>query len=253
MSLRDCYTLETGALLHDIGKVGVPDAILLKPGPLTREEWRVMRRHERVGAEIVEASFASKKLTAIVANNRTYFEGNPDNPDMPKGTEIPLGARILSIADAYDSMVSDRVYRKGRTPQEAYEELKACAGTQFDPELVERFIQTVSQRSDLREGRMQGVSKKAAGSIGRQIERLMTALDSRDRAGLHALAGRLKSTAEKYGVSEVADKAGYLETAVENDQDVLEILKAANELIDLCRATQSAYISGVEADTATAE
>jgi len=250
MSLRDCYLLETAALLHDIGKVGVPDAILLKPGALTDEEWKVMRRHQRVGVEIVDASFNSRKLTTIVGDYRAFFGGNPENPNSPKETEISLGSRILSIADAYDSMVSDRAYRKGRSPREAYKELRRCAGTQFDPELVERFIQTVSQRNDLRDERMHGVSKKAAGSIGRQIERLVTALDSRDTAGLQVLAGRLKSSAEKYGVSEVAEKAGHLETAAESNQDAIEILKAANELIDLCRATQNAFLEGVESDAA---
>lgn len=247
MSLRDCHVLENAALLHDIGKVGVPDAILLKPGALTDDEWKVMRRHERIGAEIVDASFSSAKLTAIVGNYRLFYGGKPDDSNSPKGTSIPLGARVLNIADAYDSMVSDRSYRKGRSAKEAYEELRRCAGTQFDPELVEHFIQTVSARDDLRDARLRGVSKKAAGSIGRQIERLIIALDSRDTTGLQALAGRLKASAEKNGVSEVARKAGSLETAVETNQDVIEILKAANELIDLCRATQSAYLEGVSA------
>jgi len=249
MSLRDCYVLENAALLHDIGKVGVPDAILLKPGPLTADEWKVMRRHERIGVEIVEASFNARKLTTIVGNYRVLFAGNPGEPNRPKGTSIPLGARILSIADAYDSMVSDRSYRKGRSPQDAYEELRRCAGTQFDPELVEHFVQTVSRRDDLQDARVRGVSKKAAGSIGAQIERLVTALDVRDTAGLQALAGRLKSSAEKNGVSEVAEKAAHLEDAVETDEDVIEILKAANELVDLCRATQSAYIEGIKSSS----
>jgi len=146
-------------------------------------------------------------------------------------------------------MVSDRSYRKGRSPQDAYEELRRCAGTQFDPELVEHFVQTVSRRDDLQDARVRGVSKKAAGSIGAQIERLVTALDVRDTAGLQALAGRLKSSAEKNGVSEVAEKAAHLEDAVETDEDVIEILKAANELVDLCRATQSAYIEGIKSSS----
>jgi len=249
MSLRDCYVLETAALLHDIGKVGVPDAILLKPGALSADEWNIMRRHERIGVEIVEASFSARKLTAIVGNYRVPHGGNPNEPNQSKETNIPLGARVLSIADAYDSMVSDRKYRKGRSAQEAYKELRRCAGTQFDPELVEHFIQTVSQRNDLRDARLHGVSKKAAGSIGRQIERLITALDSRDVAGLETLAGRLKSSAEKYGVSEVAEKAAHLESALEANQDVIEVLKTANELVDLCRGTQRAFLDGVESST----
>lgn len=249
MSLSECYVLETAALLHDIGKIGVPDAILLKPGPLTNEEWEVMRRHERIGAEIVEASFNSRELTTIVGSYRAFYGGNPKAPNAFKGTDIPLGARILSIADAYDSMVSDRVYRKRRSEQQACDELRRFAGTQFDPELVERFIQTVTARHDLRDARVHSVSKKAAGSIGRQIERLIAALDSRDIAGLQTLAGRLKSSAGKYGASAVAEKAAHLETALEANRDVMEVLKTANELVDLCRGTQRAFLDGVKSST----
>ena len=108
-----------------------------------------MRRHDRVGQEIVEASFGTQKLTTIVANHSAHYGGSPHNAALPKGNNIPLGARILSIADAYDSMVSDRVYRKGRRPKEAFDELRRCAGSQFDPELVELFIQTVQQNNSL--------------------------------------------------------------------------------------------------------
>jgi diguanylate cyclase (GGDEF)-like protein len=245
-SLRDCYLLEIAALMHDIGKVGVPDSILLKPGALTDDEWKVMRRHDRVGQEIVEASFGTQKLTTIVANHSAHYGGSPHNAALPKGNNIPLGARILSIADAYDSMVSDRVYRKGRRPKEAFDELRRCAGSQFDPELVELFIQTVQQRRDLHETGVQVVSKKAATSIGRQISRLISALESRDTDGLQSLAGRLKGSAEKHGVPEIATKAANLESALDAGSDAIGILKSATELVDLCRATQRAFLKEID-------
>lgn len=245
-SLRDCYLLEIAALMHDIGKVGVPDSILLKPGALTDEEWKVMRRHDRAGVEIVEASFGTQKLTSIVANHCAHYGGTPHNTALPKGNDIPLGARILSIADAYDSMTSDRVYRKGRSSNEAFEELRRCAGSQFDPELVECFIQTVRQRRDLHEGGVGLVSKKAATSIGRQIARLISALESRDTDGLQSLASRLRGSAEKHGVPEIATKAANLESALDAGGDAIGILKAANELVDLCRATQRAYLKEID-------
>lgn len=141
-----CRLLEFGALLHDIGKLGTPDAVLLKPGPLTDDEWKIMRTHEHHGIEIIKASFDDPELLAIVAMHHAHFGGNPRCPELPSGQDIAVGARLLSIADAYDAMTSDRVYRKGRPPEQAMAELRRCAGTQFDPELVERFIAAVSRK-----------------------------------------------------------------------------------------------------------
>ena len=146
VSASECYVIEIGALLHDIGKIGVPDNILLKPGSLTPEEWQVMEKHDRIGVEIIRASFSSELLSAIVENHHAFFGGGARHKGLPTGLDIPIGARMLSIADAYDAMVSDRVYREGRPPAEAFEELRRCAGTQFDPELVERFIGLMEDR-----------------------------------------------------------------------------------------------------------
>ena len=133
-------------MLHDIGKLGIPDAILLKPGPLTHDEWQVMRLHDEMGVAIVKATFASSELTNIIKTHHAWFAGNPANPGLPTGTDIPYSARLLAIADAFDAMVSDRPYRKGCTQDEAFSELRRCASTQFDPELVDRFIQSVTDK-----------------------------------------------------------------------------------------------------------
>lgn len=142
---RDMYILEAAALLHDVGKLGVPDAILLKPGPLTSDEWKLMAHHDDISRDLVEIVFATPEMSAIVATHHAWYGGNPREPDFPTGEKIPLGARILAIADAYDAIVSDRAYSKARSHAEAVAELRRCSGTQFDPSLVERFIETLEK------------------------------------------------------------------------------------------------------------
>lgn len=145
-----CYILEVAALLHDVGKLSVPDAVLLKPGPLTDEEREIFRAQERLGEELITEAFNSEELSLIVRNYRAWYGGNPFHPELPSGTAIPMTARLLAIADAYDAMMSDRVYCKARSKQEAFAELRRCAGVQFDPELVERFIAVVAERDSRR-------------------------------------------------------------------------------------------------------
>ena len=241
LPLRECYLIEIAGLLHDIGKVGVPDAILLKAGALTDEEWKVMKQQDRIGLEIIRASFASEPLSAIVDNRRAFYGGTPDHPGLPVREDIPLGARILSIADAFDSMTNDSVYRKAMTVETAFTELRDRAGTQFDPELVERFIRTTTMRSRTEERRL-SVSKETALDIGTQIERLSAALDDQDMDGLSTLAERLSETATQTGVEEIARKADELRTSVSEEAELIGILQSTCELIDLCRSTQRAYI-----------
>ena len=148
MSPSECFVLEVAGLLHDIGKLGVPDSILLKPGTLSDEEWEVMRRYSRMGVAIISSAFGSEELTELVRNHRAWFDGNPREAGLPRGKDIPLPARIGCIADAFSAMVSDRPYRQTMSVASAFAELRRCAGTQFDPELVERFIARVNERGD---------------------------------------------------------------------------------------------------------
>lgn len=242
VTASECYVIEIGALLHDIGKIGVPDHILLKPGALTREEWQIMEKHDRIGVEIIRASFSSEVLSAIVESHHAFFGGGARHKGLPTGLDIPTGARILAIADAYDAMVSDRVYRKGRAPGEAFAELRRCAGLQFDPELVERFIGLMQDRLSTDRGNVPQLSKEAALSIGLQLERLATAVDCLDLPGLKALAGRLQETATKERVPEIAAKALELELAVEQETDAMRILSVAGQLMHFCRSTQTSYL-----------
>jgi len=243
MTERECYVLEMAALLHDIGKLGVPDGILLKPGPLTEDEWKVMGTHDRIGVEIISAAFSSPELTEIVRTHHGWYGGNPRAQSLPKGEELPLGARILTIADAYDAMVSDRVYRKGCPREKAFAELRRCAGVQFDPAIVERFVEAVMNSDRSRSHHALSVPKPTALRIGVQIERLATAIDAKDYPALSVMAGRLAATAAKEGVIEIAELATELEQTAQEDPDLLKIVSLTTNLLELCRATQSSYLS----------
>jgi diguanylate cyclase (GGDEF)-like protein len=242
MPQRSCYILEVAGLLHDIGKLGVPDSILLKPGPLTPEEWKVMRTHEQVGVEILAAAFTCAELTSFVRTHHAWFGGTPYDPDLPKGTDIPLGARILSIADAYDAMISNRVYRPGRSREAAFAELRRCAGKQFDPELVERFIEIVLSNDMSRNKSELQLSKQAALRIGVQIEKLACAIDAQDNHSLALMAGRLQATASESGVRQIADLASQLQRSAQSANNWLDPLQLTINLLDLCRSTYSSYL-----------
>lgn len=132
--LRLCH----GALLHDIGKIGVPDAILHKPGPLTAEEWNVMRTHPQLGALMVADVRQLEKAREVILAHHERFDGK-GYPNGLSRDAVPLAARVFTIADAFDAMISDRPYRSAMSISEARAEVHRCAGTQFDPEAVAAF------------------------------------------------------------------------------------------------------------------
>ncbi|MCY7348405.1 MAG: HD domain-containing protein [Pyrinomonadaceae bacterium] len=130
--------LELGALLHDIGKIGVPDAILRKPAALNEEEWNKMKLHPQHGQKILRNIDFLENAAHLVAQHHEKWDGS-GYPYGLRGEDIDLSARIFAVVDAFDAMTSDRVYRRGRSYQDALEELERCAGTQFDPLIVEAF------------------------------------------------------------------------------------------------------------------
>jgi diguanylate cyclase (GGDEF)-like protein len=130
--------VRVAAELHDVGKVAIPDAILNKPGPLDDDEWAFMRRHTLIGERIVGAAPALGAVAKLVRASHERWDGD-GYPDRTAGEDIPLGARIVAVCDAYDAIVADRAYRRGRSPAEAMEELERCAGAQFDPAVVAAF------------------------------------------------------------------------------------------------------------------
>lgn len=142
-----------GALLHDIGKIGIVDAILLKPGPLTPEEWVEMRKHPEIGYTILGGIPFLANAADIVLSHQERWDGD-GYPRRLKGEQIPLGARIFAVADTLDAIVSDRPYRKGVSFDLARAEIVRCSGTQFDPAVVAAFTGLTDQELEVIHGGM---------------------------------------------------------------------------------------------------
>lgn len=136
------------ARLHDIGKVGVPDAVLRKPAPLDEEEWALIRKHPAIGADIVSRVPGLRVLVPAIRHHHERWDGT-GYPDRLAGPGIPLAARILGVADAYDAMLRDRPYRRSLSPGEALAEVRRCSGTQFDPQIVSALERAIAPEADL--------------------------------------------------------------------------------------------------------
>ncbi len=141
---KELADLYAASLLHDVGKVGVPDAVLTKPDVLTEEEWEIIKKHSAEGARIAGYIKGLGAVVPLILHHHEWYDGT-GYPDGLKGEEIPLGARIICVADAYDTMTTARPYREVVSQQEALEELRRCSGTQFDPELVEAFCRAMTE------------------------------------------------------------------------------------------------------------
>ncbi|MBI2906837.1 MAG: HD-GYP domain-containing protein [Chloroflexi bacterium] len=143
MDASELDDLYYGAVLHDVGKIGAPDAILLKPGKLDSDEWRQMREHPAIGEKILAPVPRLAGAARLVHHHHERFDGN-GYPDGLAGDAIPLGARILAVVDSYGAMTDQRVYKEARSPQEAQAELRRCAGGQFDPRVVDVFMRLLA-------------------------------------------------------------------------------------------------------------
>lgn len=141
-SEQDIHTICWATLLHDIGKICVPKSILQKPGPLNEEEWALMRLHPAIGARMISSMKRLASTGAIIETHHERFDGS-GYPLGLKGSEIPLGARILAVADAYGSMTEDRVYKMTYNHKQATEEIIRCTGKHFDPDVTRAFMTVV--------------------------------------------------------------------------------------------------------------
>jgi HD-GYP domain-containing protein (c-di-GMP phosphodiesterase class II) len=142
-------------MLHDVGKIGISDAILLKPGPLTPEEFETVKRHTVMGAEILSAAGFGDEVVRWVLHHHERWDGR-GYPMGLRGEEIPVGARILAVVDAFEVMTAGRIYRPAVPVEAAVEELRTQRGRQFDPEVVDAFVEALRSgeaRVDLESGR----------------------------------------------------------------------------------------------------
>jgi diguanylate cyclase (GGDEF)-like protein len=144
MSQKELKRLELGALFHDIGKIGIPSEILLKPGPLTDEEWQVMKTHPELGERIIKPIHRLADVCPIVRACHERFDGK-GYPDGLSGEDVPIESRIILVCDAFDAMTTDRPYRKRLHVEEACKRLRESAGTQFDPQVVDIFLNLVEE------------------------------------------------------------------------------------------------------------
>jgi len=150
LDLEAVRSVELGAVLHDIGKVRVPESILNKPGPLTDEEWAVMKTHPEIGEHILGPIQSLHRILPIVRHHHERWDG-AGYPDGLSGRGIPLGARIVAVCDAYRAMTENRPYRAALSTSEARDELEAGAGTQFDEDCVEALFQALDRRDSVAE------------------------------------------------------------------------------------------------------
>jgi two-component system cell cycle response regulator len=145
LSPAEAIDVRHAAELHDVGKVAIPDAILRKPGRLDDVEWAFIRQHTLIGERILGAAPALARVAPLVRSTHERWDGL-GYPDGLAGTDIPLGARIVAVADAYDAMVSERPYAAARSHACALYELRRCAGSQFDPDVVEAYCAELDAR-----------------------------------------------------------------------------------------------------------
>lgn len=142
LSEIEAQSLFWAALFHDIGKLGVPESVLSKPGPLTDEEWDLIKLHPTIGATIINSLDHISHITPAIYSHQEKFDGT-GYPQGLRGEEIPIGARILAVADAYQAMTEDRYYRDAYSHAEARQELTRMGGKQFDAKVVSAFLEVI--------------------------------------------------------------------------------------------------------------
>lgn len=146
MNQEDLFSLRVAALLHDIGKIGIPDQVLNKRGSLTEEEWELIKKHPGIGARIIAGIPLLQQVGNMVLHHHARWDGR-GYPEIISGSDIPIGSRIIAVADTYQAMTSDRPYRKGLSAAVALSEIQACSGKQFDPAVVDAFCRISAHSS----------------------------------------------------------------------------------------------------------
>ena len=144
LSTLEMREVRVAGFLHDLGKIGIRDDILVKRGPLSKDEWRTMRRHPVFGYEILRPVPITERIKLAIRHSHESWDGS-GYPEGLQGEQIPLAARVVAVADAFEALTTDRPYRSARGTEEAVEEIRRCAGTQFDPQVVDAFLRVWPQ------------------------------------------------------------------------------------------------------------
>ena len=144
LASKEIRIIKVASMLHDVGKIGIDLTIIKKPEKLTPEEWAQIRLHPEIGANIVGQLGFLKNAASVIRYHHSRFAGGGYPDPSLSGENIPVGSRIISVVDAFDAMVSERPYRRAMTKENAFSELKRCAGQQFDPRVVNTFLSTVA-------------------------------------------------------------------------------------------------------------
>ncbi len=241
LSPSECFMLEVAGLLHDIWKLGVPDAVLLKPGPLNEDDWKLMRHHSAMALSIISSAFSCPTVAETVRYQACWYIGRQDEPEMPIGKHIPVSSRILAIADAFTSMTCDRPYRTAMSRQDAFKELRRCSGTQFDPLLVETFIRKVTE-GDQNSSRRVPAGYQAALVIGNEVSMLLAALNAGNFREATVLAEHLAGTAAALDCPDIACIAAEVQHEAQFGLNTEKVFQLAADLSDLCKANQQPYL-----------
>lgn len=254
MNRRELYRLEVAALLHDIGKIGVPDSILQKPGPLSEKEWVLMRKHDHIGAEIVRSALSSEQIAHFIESHHREF-GKTISPVTDTVLITPLASRIITVCDAYDAMTNDRVYRSAMPVEEALAELERNAPGQFDPEVVRVLCEHIRAglHKPISNSPRPIFSSKQATSIGKHIEELYEAVEHEDVDKLKDVVQQLRSDA--YGDVQVNEVANRLDDAIgeSTSDDLEEVLNLANEVMQICRDSRTTFVDAAESIVGSAK
>jgi hypothetical protein len=239
LSHEQIIALEMAAYLHDIGKIGVSEAILLKPGRLSDAEMAQMRHHPLIGADILKPVAFPWAITPIVRHHHEYFDGT-GYPAGLAGEEIPLLARVLCVADSYEAMTADRPYRAGRCAADAVEELQRCSGTQFDPRLVEVMTDVVEELERTGTGVLSDLSESISAEEARAIFGALVdgVMSSFRRLGGPRLASNVEAEVDEYLADVglpyrmVRGRLTFLEDAPEGFDDELEGMRSALQHVE---------------------
>lgn len=242
MSHRELYKLEIAGLLHDVGKIGVPDAILNKPGKLTKSEWEIMQQHDEIGVAIVRSAFASEEVARTIERHHSAAINNSD-PECPPQQPGSLSSQILSVCDAFDSMVTDQVYRPGMSVKDALAEIQRNTPSQFEATVVDqlkKYINSGCYESQRNQSNARILPDPTA-NAGEHVDALYEAIAKNDLGRVESIVGDIKHESADGPMTAAAEWLG--REAKSKDVNFDTLLALADEVMELCRETRSSFIT----------